>query len=288
MISASCPACTKPISLFETIASISSRLSLRNDDGEHLRRHHHAADRVHAELLHHAVDRRREELQLGPALGLDDVPAERGNLLIGLGEIVEQSAAALGRDPVARLLQRRRGCIDLAHLAALDDEVLLHSDEVLVFGEVGQLGAELLPVEIFAQIDPLLQHRYGRLELPITATTLARSASFFACSRSISASLPLSSALWAMRNCRCISVCAQLAPGGASMSFFPTSAAGSLEASSSAATRSLLRCPSWAPAMVGSSSIRTSPALTLCPLRTWIARHAGLEEIGSAWCGRSG
>ena len=180
---------------------------LRNDDGEHLRRHHHAADRVHAELLHHAVDRRREELQLGPALGLDDVPAERGNLLIGLGEIVEQSAAALGRDPVARLLQRRRGCIDLAHLAALDDEVLLHSDEVLVFGEVGQLGAELLPVEIFAQIDPLLQHRYGRLELPITATTLARSASFFACSRSISASLPLSSALWAIRNCRFISVC---------------------------------------------------------------------------------
>ena len=139
---------------------------LRNDDGEHLRRHHHAADRVHAELLHHAVDRRREELQLGPAFGLDDVPAERGNLLIGLGEIVEQSAAALGRDPVARLLQRRRGCIDLAHLAALDDEVLLHSDEVLVFGEVGQLGAELLPVEIFAQIDTLLQHRDGRLELP--------------------------------------------------------------------------------------------------------------------------
>ena len=176
---------------------------LRNDDGEHLRRHHHAADRVHAELLHHAVDRRREELQLGPALGLDDVPAERGDLLIGLGEIVEQGAAALGRDPVARLLQRCRRCIDLAHLAALDDEVLLHSDEVLVFGEVGQLGAELLPVEIFAQIDPLLQHRYGRLELPLRA----RSASFFACSRSISASLPLSSALWAIRNCRFISVC---------------------------------------------------------------------------------
>ena len=44
--------------------------------------------------------------------------------------------------------------------------------------------------------------------------------------------------------------------------------------------RSLFRCSSSAAFMVGSSSISTSPALTLCPSRTWMARTT---PVSNGW-----
>ena len=52
--------------------------------------------------------------------------------------------------------------------------------------------------------------------LAMLAAVVARSASFWPCWRSISASLAFCSARWLIRNWRCISICAGLAPSGGS------------------------------------------------------------------------
>src|SRR5215469_16774400 len=60
----------------------------RHDYQEGLCRRHHAANRVHRELLHHAVYRSRQQLQPGLLLGLDQVLRQPVRLLLGLGEVV--------------------------------------------------------------------------------------------------------------------------------------------------------------------------------------------------------
>src|SRR6266567_5037991 len=114
------------------------------------------------------------------------------------------------------------------------------------------------------------------------AEMVDRSASFWLCWRSISASLALCSARWLIRNWRCISICAGLAfcGGRNAASGSSASAARSRATSSSAATRSLF-WRSWsASVIVGSSSMRTSPAFTVWPSRTWMARTT---PVSNGW-----
>src|SRR5216684_5735238 len=122
------------------------------------------------------------------------------------------------------------------------------------------------------------------LSLSIEALMVARSASFCATCPSMAASLACCSAVWLIRKRRCISTRAAGASGGglscAAGSPFAANAARSRAASSWAAIRSLLKWPSSAPVMVGSSSMRTSPALTLWPSRTWIARTT---PVSNGW-----
>src|SRR5260370_1385812 len=122
------------------------------------------------------------------------------------------------------------------------------------------------------------------LSLSIDARMVARSASFCATCPSMAASLACCSAVWLTRKRRCISTRAAGASGGglssAAGSSFAANAARNRAASSRAAIRSFLKCPSSAPVMVGSSSMRTSPALTLWPSRTWIARTT---PVSNGW-----
>ena len=65
-----------------------------------LRRRDHAADGVDGELLHHAVDRRRQRLQLGLLLGLDQVlgqPAAFCSALASSSESVRRYSATAWR-----------------------------------------------------------------------------------------------------------------------------------------------------------------------------------------------
>ena len=55
LISASWPAWMNLMSWFDTMASISRRLSLGTHHQQRLRRRDDAANRVHGKLLHHAV-----------------------------------------------------------------------------------------------------------------------------------------------------------------------------------------------------------------------------------------
>ena len=134
MISAVWPGLTKPMSRFDTIASISSRLSAGADDEQRLRRRHDAADGVDGELLHRPVDRRGQELQAGLARRLDQILREPGGLGLGLDEFVRHRAPELGGE-LARAAASIASSAASASFSRLfcDRELLLRSHQVLRF-----------------------------------------------------------------------------------------------------------------------------------------------------------
>src|SRR5262249_38593979 len=118
----------------------------------------------------------------------------------------------------------------------------------------------------------------------IVAAMVARSASFCARWRSSAASLAANSDVWLTRNWRCIATrLGGAAAGGRNSdigSALPLNAARKRATSSCAEMRSLRKWLRSASFMVGSSSIRISPALTLCPSRTWMARTT---PVSNGW-----
>ena len=118
----------------------------------------------------------------------------------------------------------------------------------------------------------------------MVAAEVARSASFCASWRSSAAILARCSAVWLIRYWRWLATSAGLAPAGgwksASGSAPSAKAACSRATSSWAAIRSLCRCSRSAAFIVGSSSISTSPALTVSPSCTWIARTT---PVSNGW-----
>ena len=137
----------------------------RHHDQQGLRRRDHAADRVDRELLHHAVDRRRQALQPGLLLGLDQFLGEPARLLLGLGEFVGQRVPVFGRGLVARLADRRHRRLGFLQMALLDGELLLLLDQQLQRLEIGELRAQVLVHQCLAHVDPRLDDRNQRLEL---------------------------------------------------------------------------------------------------------------------------
>ena len=137
--------------------------------------------------------------------------------------------------------------------------------------QIGELRAQLLVSEVFADVDALLNERAGRFELrdrgrdggalslllhPLPIERRELGPIFVDL---LGEELPLhSDKRW---TCACRRL--KLPSGFASLS-----AARNRAMSSCAAMRSLLICSCSAAVMVGSSSIRTSPALTLWPSRT--------------------
>src|SRR5262249_7705813 len=120
--------------------------------------------------------------------------------------------------------------------------------------------------------------------LAIVAAMVARSASFCARWRSSAASLAANSNVWLTRNWRCIATrLGGAAAGGRNSdtgSSLPLKAARKRATSSCAEVRSVRKWLRSASFMVGSSSISTCPALTLCPSRTWIARTT---PVSNGW-----
>ena len=109
------------MSRFDTMASISSRLSLGTTTSSGLRRRDHAADGVDRELLHHAVDRSGQVLKPGPLLGLDQVLGQPVRLLLGLGQFVGERMPVFRRRLAAGLADRgdrRFGLVQMALLNA--------------------------------------------------------------------------------------------------------------------------------------------------------------------------
>src|SRR5262249_10474609 len=121
--------------------------------------------------------------------------------------------------------------------------------------------------------------------LAIVAAMVARSASFCARWRSSAASLAANSDVWLTRNWRCIVTrLGGAAAGGRNSdtgSSLPLKAARKRATSSCAEVRSLRKWLRSASFMVGSSSIRTCPALTFClPVADVDGPHdAGLERL---------
>src|SRR5215472_17319780 len=161
LISASCPGCTKPMSRFETMASISSRLAL----GTTTSRDCAGVTTPDRELLRHAVHRRGELLKPGLLLGLDQVLGEPIRLLLGLGEFVGERAPIFGRCLVARLANRGHRRLRRAQMALLNAEFLLLLDQQLQGLEIGELRAQLLVHERLADVDARLDDRDHGLEL---------------------------------------------------------------------------------------------------------------------------
>ncbi len=120
---------------------------------------------MNGELLHDAVDRRGQMLKFRALVCLDHLLRSACSLLLGLCERVIGRAAILGGGPFPRFLQQGDGRIGLAQPALLQDEILLEADQFLIFGKIDDLGGQSLVDEALADVDPLLQHRYGRLEL---------------------------------------------------------------------------------------------------------------------------
>ena len=87
-------------------------------------------------LLHHAVHRRRQFLQTGALLRLDDVLRETRRLLLGFGEVVEQTALVLGHGLAPRLDQGGNRGVGLAVPALLDQDLLPLADQILQFGQI--------------------------------------------------------------------------------------------------------------------------------------------------------
>ena len=114
LISASCPGWMKPMSRFDTMASISSRLSLGTTTIRGLRRRDHAADRVDRELLHHTVHRRGEKLKPGLLLGLDQLLGEPDRLLLRLDELVGKGTPIFSLRLAARFAKRGHGGVGFA------------------------------------------------------------------------------------------------------------------------------------------------------------------------------
>src|SRR5262249_36181667 len=116
----------------------------------------------------------------------------------------------------------------------------------------------------------------------IVAAIVARSASFCARWRSRASSLAANSEVWLIRNWRCIPMrLAGAAAGGSKSavgSALPLNATRKRATSSCAEMRSLRKWLRSASFMVGSSSIRISPALTLCPSRPWMARTTPVSK----------
>ena len=56
----------------------------RHQDHQRLRRGHHAADRVHRELLDNAIDWRLQGLQPGTLVRLDEILGETGDFRLDL------------------------------------------------------------------------------------------------------------------------------------------------------------------------------------------------------------
>jgi hypothetical protein len=138
----------------------------RNHHGERLSRRNHASHRMNGELLHDAIDRRGQMLEFRAPLCLDHVLRSARSLLLGFRECVIGRAPILRGGLFPRLLQQSDGRIGFAQPALLQDEILLKADEILKLGEIGDLRSQCLVEEILANVDPLLQHRYRRLELP--------------------------------------------------------------------------------------------------------------------------
>ena len=86
--------------------------------------------------MHHAFDRRRQFLQTGALLCLDDVLRETRRLLLGFGKVVEQPAFVLGHGLAPRLDQGGNRGVGLAVPALLDQDLLPLADKVLQFGQV--------------------------------------------------------------------------------------------------------------------------------------------------------
>ena len=84
------------MSRFETHRLHFERRIGRHDDGQLLRRRHHAADGMNRELLDHAVDRRGQDLKLGSLLGLCEIAAETGGFALRFCKLAEQRAMKFG------------------------------------------------------------------------------------------------------------------------------------------------------------------------------------------------
>ena len=151
LISAFWPGCTKPMSRFETMASISSWLSCGTSTSKACA--DHAADGMDGELLHHSIHRCGKRLELGALLGLGHVLDKPGRLCLGLVELVEQGAAEFRDGLRAGLDDRGDGRFGFLQLALLHPEILLLLDQQLERLEVLQLRAEFAVVERPADAD---------------------------------------------------------------------------------------------------------------------------------------
>jgi hypothetical protein len=132
---------------------------------ECLSRRNDPSDRVHRQLLHHAVNRCGENLQLRLLFSLDRVLGETRGPLFGFREIIVERAAVLRFQFEPGLSESGRRGLGLAQLAPLNKDVMLLADKVLKLGEIGDLGADLLVVEIFAHVHSLVQQRDRCAEL---------------------------------------------------------------------------------------------------------------------------
>src|SRR6266568_930685 len=136
-----------------------------NHDGEHLRRRYYASHRVNRELLHDAVDRRSQMLKFRAPLRLDYFLRSARRLLLSFRKCVIGGTPILRGGPFFRFLQQGNGRVGFAQPALLQDEILLKADQLLIFGEIEDLRSQGLVNETLANVDPLLKHRYRRLEL---------------------------------------------------------------------------------------------------------------------------
>ena len=147
------------------MASISSRLSLGTTTSRACAGVTTPPTVWIGELLHHAVDRRRQKLQPGLLLGLDQLLGEPDRLLLRLGELVGQGAPVFGLRLAARLADRGNRRFRLLQMALLDAELLLLLDQQLQRLQIGDPRAQVLLHQHPAHVDALLDDRDHRLEL---------------------------------------------------------------------------------------------------------------------------
>jgi hypothetical protein len=202
----------KPTSSFDRHGFDLEMAILRDHDCEHLSRGNDASYRMHGKLLDDAVDGGDQIMELGPPIRLDLVLGDAGGLLLHLRQFVIECAPELCRGPVSGLLEGGKRGLGFLRLAALNEEILLLAHQVLIFGQIVQFRPELLVEQGLAHIDPLLERWNGSLELG--DARLNRRALGVLCDvcRSSSVSLARCSEVWLIRNCRCISIRAAVAP----------------------------------------------------------------------------
>ena len=273
------------MSRFDTMASISSRLSLGTTTSSDCAGVTTPPTVWIASCCTTPSTGAVKLLQPGPLLGLDQVLREPARLLLGLGEFVGQRVPIFGHRLAARLADRRHRRLRFVQMALLDAEFLLLFDQQLKHLEIGELRAQLPFHQRLADIDALLDDRNHRLELVdggrdrgllgFLLRLLARERGDLG---AVLGHLVEQSWRWALTS-------AGSAPAGGVKSAatdrrLAASAARSRAMLSCSASRSLCRWSRSAALTVGSSSISTSPALTAWPSCTRMARTT---PVSNGW-----
>ena len=96
---------------------------------------------------------------------LAQILAQGADLAGIFGQLVEVGAMKLGVGLRMLLRQRRDGRVRFRQLMGFDFDLVLLFGDLLLRLKIGQLGAEAVIDQIFADVTPLLDQRQGGFEL---------------------------------------------------------------------------------------------------------------------------